>query len=279
MLQHPFEKKLLKYVIKKYDAHARMKFTWCDTGKRVQWRSVSFTVAEETAKLSHDFPTKSLQKTKCTFIHDAYSDAGDASGTQDRERALCCCHLVAAPPDIEMNAFGRDLVSLTSCPGRWSTLRRPRSAQRRAPRPSSAPPVWIVRRGSRRIGRSSIRARPPPRLCRQLDHRGVDSSSPRSRTTNDYKRDCTHRHEEQVTFWTGLDRVLMTGQTKLRGCHAWKITSAGGWWYKGRNDRFCRWQRWCWCCTVTQSARMLHPDEGKCEALSGVLSSSQWPEI
>lgn len=130
----------------------------------------SLSLTEETAQLPHDFPTKSLQKTKCTFIATwclfrcrwCIEDAGR------KENARSAAVTLLQPLDETMKwtqvkiAFGRDLVSLTSCPGRWSTLRRPRSAQRRAPLPSLAPPVRIVRRGSRRLGRSSIRARPPP---------------------------------------------------------------------------------------------------------------------
>ncbi len=279
MLQHPFEINVLKYVIQKYDAHARMKFTWCDTGKRVQWRSVSFTVADRrNSEAFTRFPNKILAENKmhiytwCLFrCRWCIGDAGQ------RTRALLlspCCS-----PSGHWNERFRTRSGVSHL------LSRQMIHSEEATKCAEACTATIF--GSTGVNRASRIS-----STRAQQHQGSPSSAPLS-SSGSPRRGLvvtTFTHDELLQAWlhtparrtshvlNGSRSCVDDGSNQITRLPCWKITSAGGWWYKGRNDRFCRWQRWCWCCTVTQSARMLHPDEGKCEALSGVLSSSQWPE-
>lgn len=87
-------------------------------------------------------------RSECPFKHDQ-SDAGDALRMrygESRIRLQSPCWRASWHRNKDhLNRFCLiSFVFLTSYPGRWSTRRRPRTALRRAPPPSSAPPVCFV---------------------------------------------------------------------------------------------------------------------------------------
>lgn len=140
-------------------------------------------------------------------------------------RAFCCCHLVAAPPDSKgrKNRFrtwsgvahllSRQMIhseEATECAEAWTATIFGSTGVNRASRIAD-----LVDSGASASGLA-----PPPRLCRQLDHRGVDSSSPRPRlhAHRSFTTVTAHWHDKQVTFWTARHyrwEIWLNNSTRL----------------------------------------------------------------